>query len=169
MNIINSNYTKRLNEDKVGSRKIINFDNLSKISAIIAEIEIEQSEMAEAIFEYLTGRDDEDRLIVSDEDIINGCIKPSNNSKINKYLQKLNKMFLLSRNQDGVRILSRDNIKNFDLKLYTLLMCSGDGDISIDSLCNIVNIENNARFPKTKIGIKTVMRVLNALNKQTNR
>ena len=82
MNIINSNYTKRLNEDKVSSRKIINFDNLSKISAIIAEIEIEQSEMAEAIFEYLTGRDDEDRLIVSDEDIINGCIKPSNNSKI---------------------------------------------------------------------------------------
>lgn len=169
MNIINSNYTKRLNEDKVSGRKIINFDNLSKISAIIAKIETEQSEMAEVIFEYLTGKDDEDSFIVSDEDIINGCIKPSKNSKVNKYLQKLNKMFLLSRNQDGVRILSRDNIKNFDLKLYTLLMCSGDGDISIDNLCNIVNIENNARFPKTRIGIKTVMRVLNALNKQTNR
>lgn len=169
MNIINSNYTKRVNDGEVSSRKIINFDNLAKISAIIAEIEVEQAEIAEIIFEYLTGRDDKDNLIVSDEDIINGCIKPSNNSKINKYLQKLNKMFLLSHNQDGVRILNRDNIKNFDLKLYTLLMCSGDGDLSIDNLCNIVNIENNVRFPRTKIGIKTVMRVLDALNKQKTR
>lgn len=169
MNIINSNYTKRSNDVEVSSRKIINFDNLAKVSAIIAEIEAEQAELSEIIFEYLTGRDDNNQLIVSDEDIVNGCIKPSKNSKIDKYLQKLNKMFLLSRSQDGVRILNRDNIKDFDLKLYTLLMCSGDSDLSIDNLCNIVNVENNARFPKTKIGIKTVMRVLDALNKQKTR
>ena len=41
--------------------------------------------------------------------------------------------------------------------------------LEVDARNQLVNIENNARFPKTKIGIKTVMRVLNALNKQTNR
>jgi len=59
-------------------------EDLILISEIIAKIEEEHSKTAEEIFIYLTSKDENGNLIVPDEDIINGTIKPSDNSKINK-------------------------------------------------------------------------------------
>ena len=143
-------------------------EDLILISEIIAKIEEEHSKTAEEIFIYLTSKDENGNLIVPDEDIINGTIKPSDNSKINKYIKYLNRLFLLSlSNKNNLNLINRNVLQALNPKLYTLLMCI-ENPISIEYLCNIVNEENLARFPRTRIGVKAAVRVLDAIQNSRN-
>ncbi len=125
--------------------------NLQLISEVFQKIEEETAEMAELIFDYL--------INATDEEIMNGKIPFHKNSRINKYIQILNRLFLFSRkfSKSGVlRIINRKTIEDLDKKTFTICMCL-DGGVSLDILCDIVNTENQARTPNTspvKITIK---------------
>ncbi|NBV06515.1 MAG: hypothetical protein EBS06_04685 [Proteobacteria bacterium] len=116
-------------------------DNLKLISDVFKKIEEETIEIAELLFEYL--------IEVSDEEVMMGTIPSHKNSKINKYIAILNRLFKFSRNDKksgGFRIVNRDMIESLDKKTYMICMCF-DGGVSVDILCDIVNTENSARTP----------------------
>ncbi len=125
-------------------------DNLKMISEVFKKIEEETAQIADLLFEYL--------IEVQDEQVINGKIPAHKNSKINKYIKILNRLFQFSRkNSDGgFRIVNREMIESLDKKTYVICMCY-DGGLSLDILCDVVNTENNARTP-TKSPVRVVVK-----------
>lgn len=126
-------------------------DNLKMISEVFKKIEEETAQIAELLFEYL--------IEVQDEQVMSGNIPNHKNSKINKYIKILNRLFKFSRkNHDGggFRIISRDMIESLDKKTYVICMCH-DGGLSLDILCDVVNAENGARTP-TKSPVRVVVK-----------
>jgi hypothetical protein len=116
-------------------------DNLKMVAEVFKKIEEESAEIAEMLFEYL--------IDIADEDVMNGTIPSHKNSKINKYIKILNRLFQFSRKQEasgGFRIISREMIESLDKKTYVICMCH-DGGVSLDILCDVVNTENSARTP----------------------
>ena len=126
-------------------------DNLKLISEVFQKIEQESIEIAELLFEYL--------IDVPDEQIMSGSIPKHKNSKINKYVDILNRLFKFSRKDatsGGFRIISREMIEGLDKKTYVICMCF-DGGVSLDILCDVVNTENNARTP-TRSPVRVVVK-----------
>lgn len=116
-------------------------ENLQMISEVFEQIEKETAEIAEEIFDYL--------IDVSDWQIATGTIPPHKNKKINGYIKILNRLFLLSKKyskESGFRILNRAVVQKLDNKTFTICMCF-DGGVSLDILCHIANMENQARTP----------------------
>ena len=132
-------------------------DNLKLISEVFQDIEQESIEVAELLFEYL--------INVPDEQIMNGNIKKHESSKINKYIEVLNRLFKFSRkdpDRGGFRIISRKMIEDLDKKTYTICMCH-DGGVTLDILCDVVNTENDARTP-TRSPVRVVVKQAFALS-----
>ncbi len=126
-------------------------DNLKMVAEVFKKIEEESAEIAEMLFEYL--------IDIADENVMNGTIPNHKNSKINKYIKILNRLFKFSRKQaenGGFRIISRDMIESLDKKTYVICMCH-DGGVSLDILCDVVNTENSARTP-TRSPVKVVVK-----------
>lgn len=126
-------------------------DNLKLISEVFQKIEEESIEIAELLFDYL--------IDVANEHIMNGTIPAHKNSKINKYIAILNRLFNFSRKNPesgGFRIISREMIEGLDKKTYMICMCH-DGGVSLDILCDVVNTENSARTP-TRSPVRVVVK-----------
>jgi hypothetical protein len=118
-------------------------ENLEMISRVFKQIEDETAEVADMIFDYL--------INVADEKIMSGTIPFHKNPRINSYIKRLNRLFLLSRNASadkngGIIIINRKTVQDLDKKTFTICMCH-DGGVSLDVLCDIVNTENQARTP----------------------
>lgn len=126
--------------------------NLDLITEVFESIEKETAEIADMIFEYLVG--------IDDENIKNGTIPPHNDKKINGYVNILNRLFLLSRKDGSFRVINRKTVEGLDKKTFTISMCH-DGGVSLDILCDVVNVENQARIP-TKSPVRvTVTKLVN--------
>lgn len=126
--------------------------NLKRLSEVFQRIESETSEIAEEIFDYL--------LNVSDENIALGTIPLAGSSRIKAYLRILNRLFAFSRKnqKNGFKVINRETVRRMDKKTYTISMCH-DGGVSLDILCDVVNVENQARVPNAspvKITVKQV-------------
>lgn len=127
--------------------------DLKLVSEVFQKIESETAEIAEMIFDYL--------IDVGDVDIFEGTIPDHPNSKINRYVQILNRLFLLSRKRrktgmTGLVVINRKTVQELDKKTYAISMCF-DGGVSLDILCDVVNEENNARTP-TKSPVKITIK-----------
>ncbi len=130
---------------------LVAVENLNLISEVFKKIEEETAEIAELIFEFL--------LQASDAEIMTGTIPSNKNSKINKYVKLLNRLFKFSRGtlaSGGYRIINRKMIENLDKKTYAISMVY-DGGVSLDILCDIVNVENNSRTP-TRSPVKVMVK-----------
>lgn len=126
-------------------------ENLQLISEVFKIIEDETVEIAELLFEIL--------LSASDAEIMNGNIPSHKNKKIAKYIAILNRLFKFSRANPQIgsyRIINRRMIEDLDRKTYTISMCL-DGGTSLDILCDVVNVENNARTP-TRSPVRVVVK-----------
>ena len=120
-------------------RELMFLNNLAKDQEKYSE------ELAEDLFEYITEASDADlyRGNISLVDNVEGEKK----QRLNHYIEALNLLFYVSRNSEGgIRDLSRTYIEQEQGKVYTFLQCI-DGGISTDTLCDIVNVENQARMP----------------------
>lgn len=114
--------------------------DLQVISEVFQQIEKETAEIADEIFDWL--------INVDDNYILSGELPVSDNEKINKYINSLDRLFKFSRNnsEGAFRIITRDTVQELDKKTYSICMCH-DGGTSLDILCDIVNEENQARTP----------------------
>lgn len=130
--------------------------NLDLISEVFESIETETAEIADMIFEYLVG--------IGDEDIEKGTIPPHNDKKINGYVNILNRLFLLSRKDGSFRVINRKTVEGLDKKTFTISMCH-DGGVSLDILCDVVNVENQARIPtKSPVRVTVTKLVSNEID-----
>jgi aminoglycoside/choline kinase family phosphotransferase len=118
--------------------------NLQLISEVFQKIERETAEIAELIFDYL--------INATDFQIMTGTIASHNDKRINNYIKILNRLFLLSHKttgNGGIKIINRKIVAELDRKTFTICMCY-DGGISLDVLCDIVNVEKRSRTPEAK-------------------
>ncbi|MBU6139937.1 MAG: hypothetical protein KGP29_00060 [Proteobacteria bacterium] len=129
-------------------------DNLKLLSEVFKLIETETAEIAEMVFDYLVD--------VLDEYVMTGTISENHpNPKVRAYIKILNRLFLLSRkNSDkgSFKLINRKTVQDLDKKTYTICMCF-DGGVSLDILCDIVNVENQGRTPAAspvKVTVKQV-------------
>lgn len=134
--------------------------NLQAIAEVFEKIEAETAQIADEIFDYL--------ISATDEQIISGNVPPHPNKKIDGYINILNRLFLFSRGAGGLRIISRNTVRDLDKKTYTICMCH-DGGLSLDILCDIVNTENQARTPNPSPVKVTVKRAFVENNQDRSR
>jgi hypothetical protein len=130
------------------------------IADVFQQIEDETAEIAEMIFDYLVS--------VADEHVMTGTIPAHPNPRVARYIQILNRLFAFSRkgsDKSGIRIINRKTIENLDKKTFAICMCQ-DGGTSLDILCDIVNVENQERTPKSSPVKVTVMRMSGAKSHQ---
>lgn len=126
--------------------------NLALLTEVFKKIEEETVEVAEMLFEFL--------LNASDSEIMTGTIPLlTNKAKINKYIKILNRLFKFSRGgaaSGGYRVINRKMIAELDKKTFAISMVH-DGGVSLDILCDVVNVENNSRTP-TKSPVRVTVR-----------
>ncbi len=123
------------------------------IADVFQQIEEETAEIAEMIFDYL--------INVADESVMTGTIPSHKNRRVSAYIKILNRLFLFSRkgaDRSGIRIISRKTVEDLDKKTFAICMCQ-DGGMSLDVLCDIVNVENTERTPKSSPIKITVMKI----------
>lgn len=131
--------------------KLSDIESFGLLTEVFQKIEEETVEIAEMLFEFL--------LNASDLEIMMGSIPFCGNAKINKYIKILNRLFKFSRAKyasGGYRVISRKMIEELDKKTYTISMVQ-DGGVSLDILCDIVNVENNSRTP-TKSPVRVTIK-----------
>jgi hypothetical protein len=152
---------KQSEQPSLTPQSISDIESLDLITKVFEQIEAETVEIAEMLFDYL--------IEASDAQILNGTIPPHTNSKINAYIKILNRLFKFSRagSDGGFRLITRKTIEALDKKTYTISMCN-DGGSSLDILCDIVNSENSARTPSSRVKI-VVVKQLSPSNKKPPR
>ena len=134
-------------------------ENLKLITEVFKRIEEETVEIAELLFDIL--------LNATDSQVMTGNIPGHKNAVIAKYLSILNRLLKFSRSKSalgGYRVISRKMIEELDKKTYIISMCL-DGGTSLDILCDVVNVENNARTP-TRSPVRVVVKQAFASPKQ---
>ncbi len=135
-------------------------ENLQAIAEVFQKIEAETAEIADQIFDYL--------INATNEEIITGEVPAHPDNRINGYVKILNRLFLFSRNAGGLRVISRNTVRDLDKKTYTICMCH-DGGLSLDILCDIVNTENQARTPNPSPVKVTVVQAFAENNQNKSR
>lgn len=127
--------------------------NIGAYKDVLEMLNNQASQTAEKLFEIL--------IDLSDQDLSQGKIPFTKDQELNKYIKILRRLFPISLENGVKKIVSRGFLQSCDPKTYCLAMCLNAS--ALDTLCGIVNHENNSREPQPHITIST-FRTINGRN-----